>query len=229
MLFRSVREAGRIKAQIASTGEAVNAARVEGNPHDGSIDLLDKAISEKQAALSESKKKVDNINLILRHLQYIFNAYNDKKKLKSFMLGDLVPFLNDRVSYYLGAFGCEFDLKFTATLQDATSKWDYEYCSGGERKRIDLAVMFALYDLYVAIYGMQCNIIVLDEVDGRLDSVGVQAFVDVINKDFTVSDKKKNQPDAVLVISHKDEMRDAFPTKIKVVKSGNFSKIVETR
>jgi DNA repair exonuclease SbcCD ATPase subunit len=222
------REIERIRQQIEGVTAEVKRIKSEQNPYGDMIKRGEASIRLNEAAIEDLADQVKKYNILLLHLQYIFNAYNDKKKLKSFMLGDLVPFLNERVGYYLKAFDCEFDLKFTPTLQDSTSKWDYDYCSGGERKRIDLAVMFALYDLYVAIYGIQCNVMVLDEVDGRLDTVGVQAFVDVIEKDF-VKKGNQNRPDAVFVISHKDEMRDAFPSKIKVVKEGGFSKIVEAR
>lgn len=222
------REIERIRQQIEGATAEVKRIQTEQNPYGDMIKRGEASTRLGETTVQDLIDQVKKYNILLKHLQYIFNAYNDKKKLKSFMLGDLVPFLNERVGYYLKAFGCEFDLKFTPTLQDSTSKWDYDYCSGGERKRIDLAVMFALYDLYVAIYGIQCNVMVLDEVDGRLDTVGVQAFVDVIEKDF-VKKGNQNRPDAVFVISHKDEMRDAFPSKIKVVKEGGFSKIVEAR
>jgi DNA repair exonuclease SbcCD ATPase subunit len=222
-----VREAKRVESQIVQIGKDIQAVKSELNPYGPIIARAKKELATIDSEMGDLNGKVDTYNFVLKHLQYIFSVYNDKKKLKSFMLGDLVPFLNDRVSYYLKAFGCDFDLKFTATLQDVTSRWDYEFCSGGERKRIDLAVMFAFYDLYVAIYGLQCNLLVLDEVDGRLDSVGVQAFVDVIEKDFAKKDDKSNRPDAVFVISHKDEMRDAFPSKIRIVKEGGFSKVAE--
>jgi DNA repair exonuclease SbcCD ATPase subunit len=226
-----MREADRIKDQIVLMDTLAERARTEPSPHQQNIATWERKRLEAQNSFNNIKKRLDGFDIIIRHLTYIFSAYNDKQKLKSALLGDLVPFLNERVSYYLGALGCEFDLAFDATLKDTTTKWDYEFCSGGERKRIDLAVMFAFYDLYVAIYGPQCNVIVLDEVDGRLDPIGVEAFVSVIERDFTKKGAATgtHKPDAVLVISHKDEMRDAFPSKIKIVKDGGYSRIAEVR
>jgi DNA repair exonuclease SbcCD ATPase subunit len=222
-----VRDAARLRDQIQQVDRDVETIMEEDNPYGSQS--AEKSMSDRDAVITGIKKRIEDLNLLVRHISYLHSAYSDKKKLKSFLLSDLIPFLNERVVYYLKAFDCDFDMKFDATLKDVTSRWDYELCSGGERKRIDLAVMFAFYDLYVAIYGPQCNVIVLDEVDGRLDPSGVQAFVDIIDRDFTSKSGQKNRPDAVLIISHKDEMRDAFPSKIKVVKDGNISRIVEVR
>jgi len=224
------RELTRVNEQIGQIDQQIKDALGEENPYGKIIMEVKKNIKEYSEAVIGLTKEENDYNIIIKHLKYIFTAYSDKKKIKSRMMGELIPFLNERITYYLDAFNCEFDLKFDATLQDKTSRWDYEFCSGGERKRIDLAVMFALYDLYVSIYGPQCNVLVLDEVDGRLDPPGVQSFVEVINKDFTWDASRTfTRPDTVLVISHKDEMRDAFPSKIKVVKEAGFSKIVESR
>jgi DNA repair exonuclease SbcCD ATPase subunit len=115
-------------------------------------------------------------------------------------------------------------MEFTPTLAVLPSKWDYHLCSGGERKRIDMAIMFALYDLYIHMYGQQCNIMVLDEVDGRLDADGIQAFINIIYNDFSGSNAdSRPKPGSILIISHRSEMLDAFPSKILVKKSQGFS------
>jgi len=162
------------------------------------------------------------MDLLLTHTAYLKSMYSDKNKLKSLILTDLIPFLNERLAYYLEAMGMDTVIQFTQALQLKSDKWNYEYFSGGERKRMDVAVMFALYDLHTAIYGHQCNIVVLDEIDGRLDTQGIEAFVDVIWKDFA---KKDDAPDATIIISHKKEMIDQFPTRIVVSKEDAFSSI----
>ena len=76
----------------------------------------------------------------------------------------------------------------------------------------------------MSIYGQQCNIMILDEVDGRLDQKGVQAFADVVN-DMNANNSDRPRPDTVLVISHKGELRDVFQSQIVVKKECGFSRI----
>lgn len=124
--------------------------------------------------------------------------------------------LNERVKYYLECFKCDITFAFKDNLSIESSLWGYENCSGGERKRIDLSVMFALHDLYLGIYGRQCNVMVLDEVDGRLDTTGIESLIDIINNDFAGEKTERSKPGTIFVISHRSEMEEAFPSKIYV-------------
>jgi len=202
--------------------EEIKKKQKEPNPHRQPIQQLQQLIAERQQQLQEIEHKITKMDLLLTHTAYLKSMYSDKNKLKSLILTDLIPFLNERLAYYLEAMGMDTVIQFTQALQLKSDKWNYEYFSGGERKRMDVAVMFALYDLHTAIYGHQCNIVVLDEIDGRLDTQGIEAFVDVIWKDFA---KKDDAPDATIIISHKKEMIDQFPTRIVVSKEDAFSSI----
>jgi len=208
---RTIDDLARHNAQRKATIAAKRAAE---NPYLTIGDTLQGRLTETEKKLREQEQKTGKADLVIRHLDYLRQMYHDKNKLKSLILTDLVPYLNARLSYYLEAMGLDVKLEFNQFLQCKSEKWDYIWFSGGERKRIDVALMFALYDLHSAIYGKQCNVLVLDEIDGRLDAKGVQAFVEVIWKDFVNGDDLTDRPDSLLVISHKSEMFDAFPTKI---------------
>jgi DNA repair exonuclease SbcCD ATPase subunit len=171
---------------------------------------------------SSSKRKTkleDEMNVLYNktvHYNYLAKAYGDRKKIKSVILSELIPFLNKRIAYYTGVFECPIKIGFTASLGVESNKWKYNLCSGGQKRRIDLSIAFALHDLHLAIYGRQCNIMLFDEVDSRLDSAGVEAFTNLILDDISSSHNGKPGPDSVIVVSHKDEMRDAFPSSIVV-------------
>jgi exonuclease SbcC len=127
----------------------------------------------------------------------------------------------------MDAFGCEYDLEFNSFLQTKSDQWPYEFWSGGEKTRINLAIQFAIFNLHQSIYESQCNVLVFDEVDGKLDTDGINGFVNLLYKDF-IDSSNEGKPDTILVISHKNEMRDMFPTKMLVVKDGRVSRIEET-
>ena len=190
------------------------------NPY---IDLINEAeqsivdVSNNIDSLEEEKNK---LNLIFSHLKYIEKSYSDRRKIKKWLFSEVIPYLNDRIGYYLDLFAIDIGLSFTSSLSDKTDKWNYEFCSGGERKKIDLSIMFALYDLYIAIHGNQYNFMVLDEVDSRLDAHGVQVFSDIVTNDLS-----KLSLDAIFVISHKSELKDLIPNQIVISKVDNDSKL----
>jgi DNA repair exonuclease SbcCD ATPase subunit len=193
-----------------------------GNPHEESLKLLKEQIEEVETKMSNAEAARDKLDVLYSHLSYIRAAYSDRNKIKKFILTNLMPVLNKRIQYYLDAFECDFGLEFTPTLSVLPSKWDYDFCSGGEQKRIDMAIMFALHDLYIHMYGPKCNIMVLDEIDGRLDSKGIESFISVIWNDFC-GDDKAIKPETILIISHRPEMLDVFPKKLLVRKREEFS------
>lgn len=198
----------------------------EGNPYVKIIADLTEVIKKLEDELNEHDIELKNLDVLFSHYKYIYRSYNDRRKIKSWLLSELIPFLNDRVHYYLDMLGVDIEVKFSSTLNAETDKWDYEFCSGGERKRIDLAIMFGLYDLYVSIYGQQCNIMVLDEVDSRLDNHGIEAFAEIVNDICTNNDRPR--PSTIFVISHKQELISMFPSQVLIKKKGTFSYIDQT-
>jgi len=212
-----------VEQEISNLNANLSKQKDEANPHQKSLDLIESQIKRVEALLTETEKAKIKLYALYSHLSYIKSAYKDRNKIKSFILLNLIPILNRRIQYYLEAFNCDFAMEFTPSLSVLPSKWDYSLCSGGERKRIDMAMMFGLYDLYIHMYGQQCSLMVLDEVDGRLDAEGIESFIDIIYNDFHDNSDTKPRPGTILVISHRPEMLDAFPTKIMVKKREGFS------
>lgn len=197
------------------------------NPYlDVSVSELKKA-QDAEDNIKSLNKKVQLLINEFNHYQYIQKAYSDRKKIKSIIIGKLIPYFNQRIQYYLSSFDIDLDVKFTESLGFETKKWPFDLFSGGEQKRISVAIMFAMHDLWLAIYGRQCNIMALDEVDTALDESGAMAFVNIINNDFAEKKKDRVTPDTILVISHRNDMIDAFPRKIEVGRDEDrFSRIL---
>lgn len=198
----------------------------ESNPYDKIISDLHGVIGKLTTEIDEYENEIGQLDVLFKHYKYIYRSYSDRRKIKSWLLSELIPFLNDRVQYYLDMLDIDMSIKFSSTLNAETDRWGYEFCSGGERKRIDLAIMFGLYDLYMSIYGQQCSIMVLDEVDSRLDKRGVESFTEIVT-DICTNDERP-RPSTIFVISHKQELESLFPSQITIKKKGHFSSIDQT-
>jgi DNA repair exonuclease SbcCD ATPase subunit len=167
--------------------------------------------------LEELESKCEEIGKVASHYTYIYRAHNDKKNLRSYLISGSIPILNNRLSYYFNELNIESDIMFNDSLQIKSSKWPYEYHSGGEKKRVDLALMCALYDTFVSIHGQLTNVLVLDEIDKELDKEGVDEYIRLILDDLS------NRIETILVISHKNDIDYAFPSQIKVMKDDGIS------
>jgi exonuclease SbcC len=97
-------------------------------------------------------------------------------------------------------------------ISDELGKRDYELYSGGEAFRIDFAIRIALSQLLARRAGAQLRSLFIDEGFGTQDARGREYLVDAISSiqdDF----------DRILVITHIDELKDAFPSRIEVRKT----------
>ncbi len=85
----------------------------------------------------------------------------------------------------------------------------YETFSGGERFRIDFSLRLALSKYLATVSGTPIKMLVIDEGFGTQDQNGIDAMIEAINQ---VSDDFEK----LILITHLEEMKDAFPTRIVV-------------
>ena len=102
------------------------------------------------------------------------------------------------------------------TISDELGTRNYEMFSGGEAFRIDFAIRIALSRLLARRAGAPLPTLIIDEGFGTQDSTGIEKLKEAIN---SIQDDFER----ILVITHIEELRDAFPTRIDVVKTGEGS------
>jgi len=107
--------------------------------------------------------------------------------------------------------GKEADTLDVIVLDDTGSKRPYETFSGGEAFRINFALRLALSHILAERAGIRIRTLVIDEGFGTQDPEGISQLIEAIR---TVQDSF----DKILVISHLDEIKEAFPVRIEVRK-----------
>jgi exonuclease SbcC len=94
----------------------------------------------------------------------------------------------------------------------------YEMFSGGEAFRINFAIRIALSKLLAHRAGAPLPTLIVDEGFGTQDASGLEKLKEAITSiqdDF----------DKILVVTHIEDFRDAFPTRIDVIKTAQGSTI----
>ncbi|MCP4418863.1 MAG: SMC family ATPase, partial [Chloroflexi bacterium] len=104
-------------------------------------------------------------------------------------------------------------------IQDNAGERPYDNYSGGEQFRVNFAIRLALSQLLAKRAGSRLQTLVIDEGFGSQDPNGRQRLIEAIN---TIQQDFRR----ILVITHIDELRDAFPTRIEVRKAVTGSQIV---
>jgi exonuclease SbcC len=103
-------------------------------------------------------------------------------------------------------------------IADELGTRNYEMFSGGEAFRINFAVRIALSKLLARRAGAPLPTLIIDEGFGTQDVAGIEKVKEAIN---SIQDDFEK----ILVITHMEEMRDAFPNRIDVIKTADGSTI----
>jgi len=105
------------------------------------------------------------------------------------------------------------DLRETLDIQisDSAGARDYETYSGGEAFRVNFAIRLALSEILSRRKGARLQTLIIDEGFGSQDALGQRRLIEAINQirgDFA----------KILVITHVDALKEAFPARIEVEK-----------
>jgi DNA double-strand break repair rad50 ATPase len=131
---------------------------------------------------------IANIELLTKKEINLRSLYDFLKKdnIKNFQIKHTFPPLERAINNILRIF---FDgnirIKFTNDLEPAIFKGNvevaYQTFSGGEKKRLDLAFLFAVREFLVYKNNLDTNVLIMDELlDGELDDMGVDAVFEYI-------------------------------------------------
>lgn len=93
----------------------------------------------------------------------------------------------------------------------------YETFSGAEKMMVDLSIRIALSKLLTRRAGATIRTLVLDETSSALDAANRAKFLEIIGT-------LKDDFDLVLVISHQEDIQDAFQQRIDVYRTDEGSK-----
>lgn len=103
-------------------------------------------------------------------------------------------------------------------IRDSSGERPYEMFSGGEAFRVNFAIRLALSRVLSHRAGARLQTLVIDEGFGSQDADGRQRLVEAINMVSAEFEK-------ILVITHLEELKDAFPARIEVTKVPSGSQV----
>ncbi len=180
-------------------------------------------IEQQQRVEQQRKTQVDKDSLLYEHLNKIFG----KDGIQAYLIENAIPEIEEEANAILsrltdnrtsiaiesvkdsqsGGTRETLDIK----ISDELGTRSYEMYSGGEAFRVDFSIRVALSKLLATRAGTRLKTLVIDEGFGTQDARGLEQLVQAIteiSKDF----------EKILVITHIETLKDAFPVKIEVVK-----------
>lgn len=184
-------------------------------------DIINKVVKELASCVEDIDKTTKDVE-ILDQIKFICG----ENGVKSYIINKLLDIFNKRINFYLSKLNANCVLTFDEffeekIINDKNQECSYFNFSSGERRNIDIAIMFAFMDLQKIQGKFDTNMLVFDElVDSSLDGDGVQFVVDIL------LDKCNNEGKSIYLITHRKELNQfATGDVIKVVKENGISRI----
>jgi DNA repair exonuclease SbcCD ATPase subunit len=196
---------------------------IEALENDG--DELDTIISDTQKRLNALGDVLKDMNDNLVILDYIKHIVSEEG-VKSFIIKKLLKVLNGKLAYYLIKLDAPCKFKFDEyfdeqIINESGEECSYNNFSSGEKKRIDLAILFTFMDIRRLQGSTSINVAFYDEIlDTSLDDKGIRSFLDIIQE------RVETQEEACYIISHKNTaVKSATDDVIFLEKENGFTTI----
>lgn len=231
----------KAKEKIDKIRGEIDSIRNENTVRRVKLQSLNKQLVEKKKELETVRKKMhteDETNgyaKTIAKLEKIGELLNRRQEINNFWLENLqakspvrsaiirkhVNFLSDIFEYYLGKLfrntivgKMEIDDEglIDVILQSDGHDVNYWNLSSGEKKRADLAMLFALYVYILNMVPNAPRFLVLDEIADSLDQPGIDAVCE------TILDLFLNYQIDIFIISHIPLREDIFAGKADVKK-----------
>lgn len=142
--------------------------------------------------------------------------------IKTEIISRYLPVINQSINKYLKDFGLFMRFELNSEFEEVfksrhVKNRSYYSFSEGEKKRIDLSILFAFKEISQRKHKISCNFMAFDEIFEKMDDEGIESVIKIL----------KNNDKVNIVITHEQELINSFNgSNDKIVlaeKQGNFT------
>lgn len=158
--------------------------------------------------------------------------------IRSVVLDLVTPYLNEQANKYLATLsGSDIEIlfspqsenkdgtladRFEVEIKNRHGGESYRANSAGEKRRIDLAISFALQDLVLSKAEMRTNLALYDECFDGLDAIGCENVI-------TLLKERQKKVGSIFVITHNTTLKSLFEQVITIQKIDGVSRVKEEK
>ena len=167
------------------------------------VEMLQDLKTEKLTRIEETQKWKSKCQLDYEVMRFWEKALSEKGVIK-YVIRNILSYFNERINYYLSyltdhTFSLEFDEELSEIITIGDTITPYISLSGGERRKINLAVMMALKDLLLLSDSDHPDLLFFDEVAENIDEQGIQGLYNLL-----LELKKTRQ---IFIITHNKHLK----------------------
>lgn len=180
-------------------------------------------IEEMKIKVQEVDKQIQEKHKTLRVMKLGLDVLKDKGA-KTSIIKFYLPLINRTINEFLEKFDFNVSFFFDENFEESIharyiDTFSYGNFSEGEKKRIDLALMFTWREIAKMKNSASTNLLFFDEVlDSAMDGAGLDNFMKIVDEFDPTSN--------LFIISHRDGVETNFDSVVTAVKQEQFSEYI---
>ncbi len=227
-----IKDLNKFKSLIKDNEHAISKYNHEINQFRQFINNINNEKSIVDSNVENTKKEAQQVKEKLERVKERLSILDSAKfvlseeGVKSYIVKKLLTFLNQKLNFYLKALDapctCEFDELFEEKIiNNEGNDCSYFNFSGGERKRIDVAVLFMFQDVLRLYSGTSFSLSMYDELfDSAIDEAGIEKILEILKK------RIEDYDESIYIVSHnKSSIKSNFDNIIFLEKNNGKTQI----
>jgi DNA repair exonuclease SbcCD ATPase subunit len=182
---------------------------------------LKEETKEKIQEAHNQKQEYNNLYEIMRFWEKAFS----ESGLVRYIIRNVLELFNSKTNFYLshltkGKFSIEFDEELNETIKTNGKDINYISLSGGEKRKVGIAVMLGLQQLLTISQKEEINLMFFDEVAENLDQDGLDGLY------ILLTELKKDK--SLFVITHNNYLKSLMDNSrtLSIIKNKGITNIV---
>lgn len=159
---------------------------VHNTPYDTYLSDAEIQIEDLNKQAADCRAKIDAARNEMKYYEYWTTAFGDQG-IRKYVIDGIVPALNENLAYWLSILidnnlRIKFDNQFEEYIDKMPeeSQLSYFAISGGQKRRINLALSQAFAHIMSLNSGKILDLVFLDEVTSNIDKVGAESIYKMI-------------------------------------------------
>jgi len=171
----------------------------------------------------EAEKARDENKTLYEVMRFWEKAFSEQGVIK-YVIRNILSYFNDRCNFYLSyltnsKYSVEFNEELTEKIETQKREVPYISLSGGEKRKLNLAVMLGLKDLLLLTDNSHVDFLFFDEVAENIDEEGIDGLHQLLRE------IKKTK--TIFIITHNKHLKtllDSSP-RLSIIKNKGISTI----